>query len=80
MGRGRNATDGGGPRADLAARLGPGGADLLDGLSDDDIDALAAAVSAAAAREAAAAAASFDPALHVVPRLLRPAVKRVLGR
>ncbi len=80
MGRGHSATDGGGPRAALAAKLGPDGADLLDGLSDADIGVLADAVAAAAAREAAAAAASFDPALNVVPRLLRPAVKRVLGR
>jgi len=64
----------------FAARLGSDGATLLEGLSDDDVEVLAAAVAAAADREARAAAGSLDPALNVVPRLLRPAVKRVLGR
>ena len=80
MGRGRNATDSGGPRAELAAKLGADGAELLEGLSDDDVAVLAAAVTTAASRAAEAATASLDPALNVVPRLLRPAVKRVLSK
>lgn len=80
MGRGRSATDGGGPRDELAAKLGPEGEALLAPLNDDDVAFLADAVAAASARAVAEAAASIDPALNVVPRLLRPAVKRVLSR
>ncbi len=70
MGSGRDAL-----KAQLGGRVPP----PLAGVDDDALGELASAVAGARRRQAAEIAAAGDQALSHVPRLLRVAIRKVVG-
>lgn len=66
-------------RAELRRRLGEQVADVVDGLSDDEAAALLACYREAVDNQRAAMATAQDRSLALVPALLRPAVRKILG-
>lgn len=63
----------------LKAQLGGQVPPALSGVDDDSLAELAAAVADARRRQAAEIAAAGDQALSHVPRLLRVAIRKVVG-
>lgn len=65
--------------AALEAQLGEPAPEALSGLSDAQLENLAAAVRDARHRQAAELAAAGEQAFSAVPRLLRVPIRRILG-
>jgi cytochrome c553 len=55
-------------------------AEVLDGLSDQDLAELHAAIASARKRQARALAAATDEAMRQLPALVRASVARIVGR